>query len=88
MLNEVVEYKLKTGKTNYIKGNWKRNIIMDGVINVFKNKKMSSFDVVSKIRKIARTKKVGHTGTLDPEATGVLPICIGKATKIRDYSMK
>ena len=88
MLNEVVECKLKTGKTNYIKGNWKRNIIMDGIINVFKNKKMSSFDVVSKIRKIAKTKKVGHTGTLDPEATGVLPICIGKATKIIDYIMK
>ena len=61
---------------------------MDGIINVFKNKKMSSFDVVSKIRKIAKTKKVGHTGTLDPEATGVLPICIGKATKIIDYIMK
>ena len=60
---------------------------MNGVINVFKNKGMTSFDVVRKIKKIAKTGKVGHTGTLDPEATGVLPICIGKATKIIDYIM-
>ncbi len=60
---------------------------MNGVINVFKNKGMTSFDVVRKIKKIANTGKVGHTGTLDPEATGVLPICIGKATKIIDYIM-
>lgn len=60
---------------------------MNGVINVFKNKGMSSFDVVRKIKKIAKTGKVGHTGTLDPEATGVLPICIGRATKIIDYIM-
>lgn len=60
---------------------------MDGVINVFKNSKMTSFDVVRIIKKIAKTKKVGHTGTLDPEAIGVLPICIGKGTKIIDYIM-
>lgn len=60
---------------------------MNGVINVFKNKGMTSFDVVRKIKKIANTGKVGHTGTLDPEATGVLPICIGRATKIIDYIM-
>ncbi|ASW42913.1 tRNA pseudouridine(55) synthase TruB [Clostridium isatidis] len=60
---------------------------MDGVINVYKNKGMTSFDVVRKIKKIAATGKVGHTGTLDPEACGVLPICIGKATKIIDYIM-
>lgn len=60
---------------------------MNGVINVFKNKGMTSFDVVMIIRKIAKEKKVGHTGTLDPEATGVLPICLGKATKIIDYIM-
>lgn len=60
---------------------------MNGVINVFKNKGMSSFDVVRKIKKIAKTGKVGHTGTLDPEAAGVLPICIGRATKIIDYIM-
>ena len=61
---------------------------MNGVINIFKNKGMTSFDVVKKVRKIANEKKVGHTGTLDPEATGVLPVCLGKATKIIDYIMK
>ncbi|MBE6049454.1 MAG: tRNA pseudouridine(55) synthase TruB [Clostridium sp.] len=61
---------------------------MNGVINIFKNKGMSSFDVVRKVRKVAKEKKVGHTGTLDPEATGVLPVCLGKGTKIIDYIMK
>ena len=61
---------------------------MNGVINIFKNKGMSSFDVVRKVRKVSNEKKVGHTGTLDPEATGVLPVCLGKATKIIDYIMK
>jgi tRNA pseudouridine55 synthase len=60
---------------------------MDGVINIYKPIGMSSFDVVAKIRKLSKSKKVGHTGTLDPEASGVLPICIGKATKIVDYIM-
>ena len=60
---------------------------MNGVLNIFKPKGMSSFDAVRVVKKVAGTKKVGHTGTLDPEATGVLPICIGKATKIIDYIM-
>ena len=60
---------------------------MNGVLNIFKNKGMTSFDVVSRVRKIAGEKKVGHTGTLDPEAEGVLPVCIGKATNIIDYIM-
>lgn len=60
---------------------------MNGVLNIFKNSGMSSFDVVRIIRKIACEKKVGHTGTLDPEAIGVLPVCLGKATKIIDYIM-
>ena len=60
---------------------------MDGVINVYKPEGITSFDVVWKIRKLAHTKKVGHTGTLDPLACGVLPICIGKGTKIVDYIM-
>ena len=60
---------------------------MDGVINIFKNTGMTSFDVVRKIKKVAGTGKVGHTGTLDPEACGVLPVCIGKGTKIIDYIM-
>lgn len=60
---------------------------MNGVLNIFKNKGMTSFDVVSRVRKIAKEKKVGHTGTLDPEAEGVLPVCLGKGTKIIDYIM-
>ena len=55
---------------------------MDGVINVNKPSAMTSFDVVAILRKILNMKKIGHTGTLDPDATGVLPICIGKATKL------
>lgn len=58
---------------------------MNGVLNIFKPKGMSSFDAVRVVKKVAGTGKVGHTGTLDPEATGVLPICIGRATKIIDY---
>ena len=60
---------------------------MKGILNVYKNRGMSSFDVVRKIKFLAHEKKVGHTGTLDPEATGVLPVALGKATKIIDYIM-
>lgn len=60
---------------------------MNGILNIFKPMGMSSFDVVRVVKKVAKTGKVGHTGTLDPEATGVLPICIGRATKIIDYIM-
>ena len=55
-----------------------------GIINVYKEKGMTSFDVVAKLRKICGQKKIGHTGTLDPEAEGVLPVCLGKATKVCD----
>ncbi|MGL5244136.1 MAG: tRNA pseudouridine(55) synthase TruB, partial [Sarcina sp.] len=61
---------------------------MNGVININKSLGMTSFDVVAKVKKIAKEKKVGHTGTLDPEASGVLPVCLGKATKIIDYIME
>lgn len=60
---------------------------MDGVLNIYKPSDITSFDVVRKVMKICNTKKVGHTGTLDPLATGVLPVCIGRATKIVDYIM-
>jgi len=60
---------------------------MDGIINIYKPLGITSFDVVKKVMKLANTKKVGHTGTLDPLASGVLPICIGRATKIVDYIM-
>ncbi|MFL0249848.1 tRNA pseudouridine(55) synthase TruB [Clostridium neuense] len=61
---------------------------MNGVINLYKPSGITSFEAVSKIKKISGEKKVGHTGTLDPLASGVLPICIGKATKIVDYIMQ
>lgn len=57
---------------------------MDGIINVYKEKGFTSHDVVAKLRGILQMKKIGHTGTLDPDATGVLPVCIGKATKVCD----
>ena len=58
---------------------------MNKVINILKPTGMTSHDVVSAVRKILNTKKVGHTGTLDPDASGVLPICVGKATKISEF---
>ncbi len=57
---------------------------IQGIIVVNKDKGFTSHDVVNVIRRIYKTRKVGHTGTLDPDATGVLPICIGKATKACD----
>lgn len=56
-----------------------------GVINIYKEKGFTSHDVVNIVRKSLGKIKTGHTGTLDPDACGVLPICIGKATKIADY---
>lgn len=61
--------------------------MMNGVLNIFKPSGITSFDVVRAVKKVANTKKVGHTGTLDPLASGVLPICIGNATKIVDFIM-
>ena len=58
---------------------------MDGIIIIKKAAGMTSHDVVNKLRKILKTKKVGHAGTLDPDATGVLVICINKATKILQF---
>lgn len=55
---------------------------MNGIINIYKEAGYTSFDVVARLRGILREKKIGHTGTLDPDATGVLPVCIGNATKI------
>ena len=54
----------------------------NGIINVYKEKGFTSFDVVAKMRGIFHQKKIGHTGTLDPDAEGVLPLCFGKATKV------
>lgn len=56
----------------------------NGIINVYKEKGYTSFDVVARMRGICGQKKIGHTGTLDPDAEGVLPVCLGKATKVCD----
>jgi tRNA pseudouridine55 synthase len=58
---------------------------MEGVVNILKPPGMTSSDVVSEARKIFNEKRAGHTGTLDPGAAGVLPICIGRATRLFDY---
>jgi tRNA pseudouridine55 synthase len=58
---------------------------MDGVLLLHKPPGMTSHDCVARIRRMLRTKKVGHTGTLDPNVSGVLPICIGKATRIAEF---
>ncbi len=57
---------------------------MDGIINIYKEKGYTSHDVVAKLRGILKMKRIGHTGTLDPEAEGVLPVCLGTATKLCD----
>ncbi|WP_216828092.1 tRNA pseudouridine(55) synthase TruB [Alkalihalobacterium elongatum] len=57
----------------------------NGILPLFKPKGMTSHDCVFKLRKLLKTKKIGHTGTLDPDVTGVLPVCIGKATKVAEY---
>lgn len=58
---------------------------MDGIVNVNKPLGITSHDVVYRLRKILNIKKIGHTGTLDPEASGVLPMCVGKGTKMAEY---
>lgn len=60
---------------------------MDGILNIYKEKGFTSHDVVAVVRKTLHMKKVGHTGTLDPDAEGVLPICVGKGTKLADIIM-
>ena len=76
-----------------IKGRWRgwshnqleRANKMDGIINVKKEAGMTSHDVVFKLRKILGTKKIGHGGTLDPDVVGVLPIAVGKATRMVEF---
>lgn len=57
---------------------------MDGILNIYKEKGFTSHDVVAKLRGILHQRKIGHTGTLDPDAEGVLPVCLGNATKLCD----
>lgn len=58
--------------------------MINGIINVYKEKGFTSHDVVAKLRGITRQKKIGHSGTLDPDAEGVLPVCFGNATRLCD----
>jgi tRNA pseudouridine55 synthase len=58
---------------------------MDGILNINKPAAMTSHDVVAEIRKLLKQKRVGHAGTLDPAARGVLPICVGQATRVAEY---
>src|SRR5450755_2787294 len=58
---------------------------MDGILNINKATGMTSHDVVAKIRKILQQRRVGHAGTLDPAASGVLPICLGQGTRVAEY---
>jgi tRNA pseudouridine55 synthase len=58
---------------------------MDGILNIHKRSGMTSHDVVQSARRILKEKRIGHTGTLDPMATGVLVLCVGKATRIAQY---
>ncbi|MDD3368410.1 MAG: tRNA pseudouridine(55) synthase TruB [Lachnospiraceae bacterium] len=59
----------------------------NGIINIYKEAGFTSFDVIAKLRGILKQKKMGHTGTLDPEAVGVLPVCLGNGTKLCDLLM-
>lgn len=65
----------------------KNNNELCGIFNIYKPVGITSFDVVRKVRKLTGEKKVGHCGTLDPEASGVLPVCVGKATKSIEFIM-
>ena len=58
--------------------------MINGIINIYKEKGYTSHDVVGKLRGILKQKKIGHTGTLDPDAIGVLPVCLGSGTKLCD----
>jgi tRNA pseudouridine55 synthase len=73
--------------------NWKKSCAMskdtdtdrNGLLNIHKPTGMTSHDVVAKIRKLLKQRRVGHAGTLDPAASGVLPICVGQATRVAEY---
>lgn len=77
---------MRNGRGHYREtdGTNKESSMIHGVINIQKEKGYTSHDVVAKLRGIVGQKKIGHTGTLDPDATGVLPVCFGKATKLCD----
>ena len=62
-------------------------MMYEGILPLWKEKGMTSHDCVFKLRKILKMKRIGHTGTLDPNVEGVLPICLGQATKVSEYIM-
>src|SRR5579885_625269 len=62
-----------------------KRISMDGIFNIYKSTGMTSHDVVAKMRRLLQQRRVGHAGTLDPAASGVLPICAGLATRVAEY---
>jgi len=74
-----------TSKNSSIKSTNPLTNSADGVIIIDKPSEWTSHDVVAKVRNLLKVKKVGHTGTLDPFATGVLPLTIGKATRLTNY---
>lgn len=79
---------LSSAQEGALKGSAGPSGHFDGIININKEAGMTSSDVVARLRRILGQKKIGHTGTLDPMATGVLPICVGKATRLSDYIME
>ena len=60
---------------------------MEGIVNLLKAPGMTSHDCINAVRRLLGEKRVGHTGTLDPMASGVLPVCVGKATRLVEYSL-
>ena len=58
---------------------------MEGILPLWKERGLTSHDCVFKLRKILHMKKIGHSGTLDPDVDGILPICIGRATKVVEF---
>lgn len=81
MKKQAVSMRLQSAWFFYMSNNY------NGIVNVYKEKGFTSFDVVAKLRGIFGQKKIGHTGTLDPEAVGVLPICLGNGTKVVELLM-
>lgn len=86
MMETVVESWYNKGSvTVMVTHEIERAIQIDGIINLKKEAGMTSHDVVFKLRKILGTKKIGHGGTLDPDVVGVLPIAVGKATRMVEF---
>jgi tRNA pseudouridine55 synthase len=67
--------------------NWKKSCKMDkhGILNLYKPAGITSHDAVARVRKLLHQRRVGHAGTLDPLASGVLPVCVGQATRVAEY---